>query len=65
MFSDNQVYASAKILRRDYGNDAEYIAREEMLAFIELDDIKEASVWMAIMCAINDLKQQRLPHILH
>lgn len=50
-------YSMAKLLINKYGSDAEKVAEQEMLVLIALDDVKNASVWMSVMCAINDLGQ--------
>ena len=55
MTTDQDIYASAKLLIEHHGNDAEDIALARMLVLIEKDDVKGASVWLSIMDAMNTL----------
>ena len=58
----NTIYSLARSLWDLHGRDAEEVAMDNMLLCIQRDDIKEASMWLDIMNAINDLSlrtQQR------
>jgi hypothetical protein len=56
MTSYRDIYATARLLIKQHGDDAETYASEQMHAFMEKDDAKGASVWLAICSAIDDLQ---------
>ena len=65
MDSKKTIYSLARSLWDLHGRDAEEVAMDNMLLCIQRDDIKDASMWLDIMNAINDLalhKQQRYLH---
>ena len=65
MVSERDIYASAKLLMKEHGAQAEKVAMENMVLLIQDDDVKGASVWMSIMSAINDLKLRSEQKHLH
>jgi hypothetical protein len=65
MGSTRDIYASARLLIKQYGSNAEDAAMQNMLRLMEQNDVKGASVWMAIMNAINDLTMRGQQRHLH
>lgn len=59
MTNDRDIYASAMLLIKQHGSNAEEVAMEKMLFFMQRDDTKAASVWLSIMNAIDTLKEKR------
>ena len=65
MDSKTTIHSLARLLWDLHGSNAEEVAMDNMLLSIQRDDIKDASMWLDIMNAINELalhKQQRYLH---
>jgi len=58
MTNDRDIYASAMLLIKQHGSNAEEVAMEKMLFFMEKDNAKGASVWLSIMNAIDTLREK-------
>lgn len=65
MVSDRDIYASANLLIKQHGGDAENVAQEKMLGFMDKDDAKAAAVWLAITNAISDLRMRERQKYLY
>jgi len=65
MVGQRNIYTSAKLFIEQHGDNAEDVAMEKMLLLMEGDDAKGASVWMAIMCAVEDLMLKEQQKYLH
>jgi hypothetical protein len=50
---------------KQHGSNAEDAAMQNMLLLMEQNDVKGASVWLAIMNAINDLTMRGRQKHLH
>ena len=57
MIIQRDIYASAQLLIKEYGKDAEEIAYKRMMALMEHDDAKGSGIWLSIMSAIEDLRR--------
>lgn len=65
MVVQRDIYASAALLLKQHGSNAEDVALAKMLCLMERDELKGASVWLAILNAINDLRMKREQKHLH
>jgi len=60
MSDRKNIFILARTLIKKHGEGAEDYAYEVMIRFIKKNDVKEASKWLGISSAIDDL--QRLKH---
>ena len=65
MVSERDIYASAQLLINQHGSNAENVAEARLHCLMKQDDVKGASVWLAIMNAINDLTIKKRQTHLH
>jgi len=65
MVSKRDIFATAKLLIKQHGSNAEDVATKKYFIYLKQDDVKGASVWLEIMSAINDLKMRNQQKHLH
>ncbi len=59
------IYRSANILIKKYGDDAEDYAVEKMEKFLAADDVKASGFWLDVAHAIRDLERSKDKSKLH
>ena len=65
MTSQRDIYATAQLIIKQHGVDAEAYASSQMQACIEKDDVKGASVWLSMSAAIDDLQNMKSQGKVH
>lgn len=65
MISQKDIFISAQLLIKQYGDAAEAYASQQMHRLMEKDDVKGAGAWLAIIAAIDDLKNVKSQGNLH
>ena len=65
MVNRKDIYLSANVLIRRYGDEAETIAWQRMHELMDKDDVRGASVWLSIASAIDDLQNVKRQGKLH
>ncbi len=65
MVSNKDIYRTARLFIKMHGADAESHAATRMREFTKRDDAKGASVWLAVMQAIQDLSYKNRGESVH
>ncbi len=65
MISNKAIYIKARLFIKMYGADAESHALAHMRELAKIDDAKDASVWLAVMQAIQDLSYKHRGESVH
>jgi hypothetical protein len=59
MISDKEIYATARLMMDQHGDEADLRAAERADYLLEQADVEEATVWQRIVNAVQELKRQR------
>ncbi len=58
MTSDLNIYRTASVLIREYGDEADLVAAQRAGGFLEAVDVAGSAVWKRVLAAIKEIQRQ-------